>query len=151
MEIPSRLGFHRLVMVAAAHVAGLMGFSGERIDDLELAVGEACINAIEHGNRLREELPVRAVMTASAGALQIEIMDRGTGLGPEGAQPPDIARKIRGEEHAGGLGLFLIGKLVDEYEFASGAGEGSTVRLVIRLGGGGAPGAERADGKSGER
>ena len=51
VRLPSRLGFEKVAMSTASAVAKLMGFREERIDDLKTAVAEACINAIEHGNR----------------------------------------------------------------------------------------------------
>jgi hypothetical protein len=45
-----------------ASVAKLMGFREDRIEDLKTAVAEACINAIEHGNRLNEKLSVGVVL-----------------------------------------------------------------------------------------
>jgi len=49
------MGFEKVAMSTASSVAKLMGFRDERIEDLKTAVAEACINAIEHGNRLNEK------------------------------------------------------------------------------------------------
>ena len=54
VRLPSRLGYEKVAMSTAAAVAKLMGFREDRIEDLKTAVAEACINAIEHGNRLNE-------------------------------------------------------------------------------------------------
>ena len=52
----SRMGYEKVAMSTARPVAKLMGFPEDRIEDLKTAVAEACINAIEHGNRLNEKL-----------------------------------------------------------------------------------------------
>ena len=57
------MGFEKVAMSTAASVAKLMGFREDRIEDLKTAVAEACINAIEHGNRLNEKLSVGVVLT----------------------------------------------------------------------------------------
>ena len=56
VRLPSRLGYEKVAMSTAAAVAKLMGFRDDRVEDLKTAVAEACINAMEHGNRLNEGL-----------------------------------------------------------------------------------------------
>jgi serine/threonine-protein kinase RsbW len=133
VRLPSRLGFEKVAMSTAASVAKLMGFREERIDDLKTAIAEACINAIEHGNRLNEKLSVGVVLSAGADALEIKVMDDGKGMKTQPAKP-DIDKKMHGEEDPRGMGMFLIQALVDEAEWVVGTnGKGSYVRLVIRL------------------
>jgi serine/threonine-protein kinase RsbW len=133
VRLPSRLGFEKVAMSTAASVAKLMGFREERIDDLKTAIAEACINAIEHGNRLNEKLSVGVVLSAGADALEIKVMDDGKGMKSQPTKP-DIDKKMHGEEDPRGMGMFLIQALVDEAEWVVGSnGKGSYVRLVIRL------------------
>jgi serine/threonine-protein kinase RsbW len=133
VRLPSRLGFEKVAMATAASVARLKGFSNERIEDLKTAVGEACINAMEHGNKLNENLSVGIILSSSADELEVKVVDNGSGMSKQPA-PPDIDRKIHGEEDTRGMGMFLIQKLVDEAEWVRDSkGKGSYVRLVIRL------------------
>jgi len=133
VRLPSRLGFEKVAMSTAASVAKLMGFRDERIEDLKTAIAEACINAIEHGNRLNEKLSVGVVLSAGTDALEIKVMDDGKGMKNLPIKP-DIDRKMHGEEDPRGMGMFLIQALVDEAEWVVGTnGKGSYVRLVIRL------------------
>ena len=133
VRLPSRLGFEKVAMSTAAAVAKLMGFPAERIEDLKTAVAEACINAIEHGNRLNEKLSVGVVLRADNDALEVKVIDDGRGITTQPARP-DIDRKMHGEEDARGMGMFLIQALVDEAEWVTGAdGKSSYVRLVIKL------------------
>ncbi len=133
VRLPSRLGFEKVAMSTAASVAKLMGFRPERIEDLKTAIAEACINAIEHGNRLNEKLSVGVVLSAGTDALEVKVMDDGKGMKNQPTKP-DIDRKMHGEEDPRGMGMFLIQALVDEAEWVVGTnGKGSYVRLVIRL------------------
>jgi serine/threonine-protein kinase RsbW len=110
-----------------------MGFREDRVEDLKTAVGEACINAIEHGNRLNEKLSVGVVLSAGSDALEIKVIDDGKGMKSRPVAP-DIDRKMHGEEDPRGMGMFLIQALVDEAEWVVGSeGNSSYVRLVIRL------------------
>jgi serine/threonine-protein kinase RsbW len=133
VRLPSRLGYEKVAMSTAASVAKLMGFREDRIEDLKTAVAEACINAMEHGNRLNEGLSVGVVLSAGEDALEVKVLDDGKGL--KSLPPrPDIDKKIHGEEDPRGMGMFLIQALVDEAEWVAGAnGRSSYVRLVIRL------------------
>jgi serine/threonine-protein kinase RsbW len=134
VRLPTRLGYEKVAMSTAASVAKLMGFPEDRIEDLKTAVAEACINAIEHGNRLNEKLSVGVVLRAEDDALEVKVLDDGTGIKKRPAKP-DIDRKMHGEEDPRGMGMFLIQALVDEAEWVQGSdGKSSYVRLVIKLG-----------------
>jgi len=133
VRLPSRLGYEKVAMSTASAVAKLMGFRADRIEDLKTAVAEACINAIEHGNRLNEKLSVGVVLSAGEDALEVKVIDNGKGMTRQPARP-DIDRKMHGQEDPRGLGMFLIQALVDEAEWVVGsAGKSSYVRLLIRL------------------
>jgi len=133
VRLPSRLGFEKVAMSTAAAVAKLMGFREDRVEDLKTAVAEACINAIEHGNRMNEKLSVGVVLSAGADSLEVKVIDDGKGMRTR-PTTPDIDRKMHGEEDPRGMGMFLIQALVDEAEWVAGSnGRSSYVRLVIRL------------------
>ncbi len=132
VRVPSELGFEKVAMCTAAGMAGLMGFSHDRVEDLKTAVAEACINAMEHGNHLDESLPVEVVMSRTDDELEVRVMDDGGGVS-ESPHAPDIDLKMLGEEDPRGMGMFLIQALVDEAEWHKGPPGKSYVRLVIRL------------------
>ena len=132
LRLPSRLGYEKVAMNTAASVARLMGFTDERIEDLKTAVAEACINAMEHGNKLNESLNVGVILSVDADSLEVKVLDTGTGP-QDKAHTPDIDKKMHGEEDARGMGMFLIQALVDEAEWVSSPPAGSYARMVIRL------------------
>jgi serine/threonine-protein kinase RsbW len=132
LRLPSRLGYEKVAMNTAASVAKLMGFGNERVEDLKTAVAEACINAMEHGNKLDEALIVGVVLSMSPDSLEVKVLD--TGSGPKGTKTaPNIDKKMQGEEDPRGMGMFLIQALVDEAEWVSSPLAGSYARLVIHL------------------
>src|ERR1700728_3421672 len=88
-----RMGFEKVAMSTAASVAKLMGFPEDRVEDLKTAVAEACINAIEHGNRLNEKLSVGVILSAGEDSLEVKVIDDGTGMKKQPAKP-DIDRKM---------------------------------------------------------
>jgi serine/threonine-protein kinase RsbW len=132
LRLPSRLGYEKVAMNTAASVARLMGFGDDRVEDLKTAVAEACINAMEHGNRLDETLTVGVILSMDEDSLEVKVTD--TGEGPQhAAHAPDIDKKMHGEEDARGMGMFLIQALVDEAEWVSSPPAGSYARMVIYL------------------
>jgi len=109
-----------------------MGFADARVEDLKTAVAEACINAIEHGNKLDDSLTVGVILSMDEDSLEVKVTD--TGEGPKGVHAaPDIDKKMHGEEEARGMGMFLIQALVDEAEWVISPPAGSYVRMVIHL------------------
>src|SRR5665213_3266306 len=120
VRLPSRLGFEKVAMGTAESVARLMGFPDARIEDLKTAVAEACINAIEHGNKLNEKLSVGVILSASDDQLEVKVMDNGSGISKQPSKP-DIDRKMHGEEDPRGMGMFLMQSLVDEAEWVKGS------------------------------
>jgi serine/threonine-protein kinase RsbW len=132
LSLPSRLGYEKVAMNTAASVAKLMGFSEDRIEDLKTAVAEACINSMEHGNKLDEALKVGVVLSMKEDSLEVRVRDEGTGVQGE-IRAPHIERKIHGEDSPRGLGMFLIQALVDEAEWVSSAQDGACTRMVIYL------------------
>ena len=97
VRLPTRLGYEKVAMSTAASVAKLMGFPEDRIEGLKTAVAEACINAIEHGNRLNEKLSVGVVLRAENDALEVKVLDDGTGIKKQPAKPEDHATFIFGQ------------------------------------------------------
>jgi len=132
MRIPSDLVFERVVRAAAEEIGKQVGFSEDRVADLTLAVSEAVTNAIEHGNRLRQEIHVGVVFSMEEDQIVIRVIDQG-----EKTQPPEIRRCTISEEsiergELRGLGLYLIHQLVDQVEFSSNE-EGNTFTMWLHI------------------
>ena len=132
LRLPSKLGYEKVAMNTAASVAKLMGFTEERVEDLKTAVAEACINAMEHGNKLDESLSVGVTLSIIADSLEVKVSDNGDGP-QHPTLPPNIDKKMLGEEDPRGMGMFLIQALVDEAEWVSSPPAGSYARMVIHL------------------
>jgi serine/threonine-protein kinase RsbW len=132
LRIPSRLGFEKVAMDTVSSMAKLMGFSQDRIDNLKTAVAEACINAMEHGNKLDSSIPVGVILSMNPGELEIKVLDDGNGMTTPPPNP-DIDRKMSGDQDPRGMGMFLIRALVDEVEWVPNTEGQSFVKLTIHL------------------
>jgi len=112
---------------AASAFASWLGMSSDRVDEVRMAVVEACINAFEHSHAdLRKVDITFKVWGADAPErLEIRVHDSGVGFAPESLEVPRIEQKIRGERKRG-WGLRIIQGLMDEVEIQSGS-HGTTV------------------------
>jgi len=128
--IPSEPGNERDAMRRVAEAAETLGMPPARLERLKTAVAEAIMNAIEHGNKNRPEIPVGVRLLASDGALAVRITDQGGGRPIPKAQTPDLDAKLAGKQTPRGWGLFLIEKMVDEMRVTSN-GDTRTVELIM--------------------
>ncbi len=131
LHIPNIFGQEKVAMDFAASAAKNMGFTGERIEDLKTAVSEACLNAIEHGNKMDAGMKVGIILNVEEMNLQVTVQDKGDKIGP--VETPIIEDKIEGRSDRRGWGIFLIKNLVDEVKFESMPGGGNLVRMIIHL------------------
>ena len=132
LQIPSKLGFEKVAAGCAVSIAKDMNFFPSKIDDLKTAVTEACLNAIEHGNKLNQNVNVVITMTPSEEAMVVEVWDNG-GERYDLSSEPDIKQKINGEHRPRGWGLFLIQNLMDEVEIKYVPKKGNVIRMVMYL------------------
>ncbi len=131
LHIPGQLGYETVAMYAAAAAARMMSFSLDRIDDLKTAVSEACLNAIEHGNEHQKTEKVLVTLTMDESKLQVDVRDKGKKFKSKMVNP-SIEEKLQGKSPPRGWGMFLIKKLVDKVEFASGP-EGNVTRMIVYM------------------
>ena len=133
-SVSSEPGNERLAMETVADSAKGLGFSGENLERLKTAVAEATMNAMEHGNHYRPELPVELQILSTEQDLLVRITDSGSGPPPaKDGDTPDIEAKLEGIQKARGWGLFLIKSMVDEMNVTGDEGH-HTVELVVHLG-----------------
>ena len=108
------------------------GMADEQRFGLELAVDEVCANVILHGYAGREPGPLALTFHADDGLAVVTVADRGTPFSPDAAPHPDLEADWN-ERKIGGLGVYLLKKLVDEYEYRSSAEAGNLLTLRQRL------------------
>ncbi|MFL5803022.1 MAG: SpoIIE family protein phosphatase [Roseiflexaceae bacterium] len=130
-SLPSGPGNERLAMESVAEIARRQNLPERRLERLKTAVAEATMNAMEHGNKYRVDLPVTVEVRASARALAVRISDSG-GSPIRPAVAPDLVAKLAGTQSPRGWGLFLIEKLVDEMRVTS-DDRHHTIELVMYL------------------
>src|SRR3954451_19808149 len=134
LEIPARPEFVALVRLVVSSVASTRRvLAEERIDDVKLAVSEACTNAIEAHGIVQTDAHVVVRLIEGDDRLEVLIDDRGSGFDPAALpdHPPVTDPERLNFER--GLGIPLIRTLVDEVDFAS-SNSGTAVKLTIYCG-----------------
>lgn len=130
LEIPARPEFVSVARIVVGCLASEVGFPEDRIDDLRLAVSEACTNAIEAHDAVATDERVRVSCRVDPQCLEVDIEDRGPGFDPERLDrhpPVTDPDRLRFER---GLGIPLIKSLVDVAEFTS-TESGTNVHMVL--------------------
>ncbi|MFZ1083169.1 MAG: ATP-binding protein [Candidatus Kryptoniota bacterium] len=107
------------------------GFGDREVSEITLAVDEACTNVIKHAYKGNPETEFEIKIIASGIEFEIVVRDWGDSFDPENVPVPDIKEKIK-KHRAGGLGIFLMRKLMDTVEY-HGGNIANEVRLVRYL------------------
>lgn len=129
LEIPALPAFVGVARVVVATVSTTVdGIDDDRLEDLRLAVSEACTNAVEAhlADGVDQRVVLRCVLDGDA--LEVHV---------EGSGPPRPVRTPAEDEHLDegaeqGWSLQLIRALVDEVDYSTTAGAGAAVRLSVR-------------------
>jgi serine phosphatase RsbU (regulator of sigma subunit)/anti-sigma regulatory factor (Ser/Thr protein kinase) len=135
-DLESEAGNERIALTQVAEVVDGLGLSDLRLEALKTAVAETTMNAIEHGNKNRREVPVHVLVTADHDEVKVAITDQG-GLVEEDAPTPatpDLDAKLSGLQSPRGWGLFLIANMVDDMTVST-DGCDHTVLLTMKLAG----------------
>jgi anti-sigma regulatory factor (Ser/Thr protein kinase) len=130
--VPSAPGNERLAMDRVAQAIGGIDLPELRLEQLKTAVAEATMNAMEHGNKYRAEMPVHLEVCHTVDDLIVRISDKGEPFTPDPADSPDLEAKLAGMQTPRGWGLFLIEHMVDEMNVTNDE-SGHTIELVVHL------------------
>lgn len=128
LVIPSEVRLVDLVHEVSQKLAELAGFSPDDALNVGLAVREAVINAILHGNKndpsrnvdIRLDLP-------ESGGIQVKIRDQGDGFNPEATPDPTDDEHVL---NASGRGILMIRAFVDNVTFRFEEGRGTEITMV---------------------
>jgi len=117
----------------ATALAEFMEMSSDKIDEVRMAVVEACINSFEHSQAddRKVEIQFAVLGNEEPERLQITIRDSGVGFTPENLVKPTIEDKLKAASKRG-WGLTIIKGLMDEVDIHSGPGGTTVVMSKLR-------------------
>jgi len=99
---------------AAAELAAKSGFDEDECGRIAMAVREAAVNAVLHGNRYDPAKRMTVSFEATAHALTVAVRDEGPGLDPSNVPDPLAPENLLKQS---GRGIFLIRAFMDEIYF----------------------------------
>jgi serine/threonine-protein kinase RsbW len=138
IQAPGKSRAVRHIRALVADLARKVGFPAEEVDKIQMAVGEACDNVIEHAYAPDKHWcslgrpDICMEIRTEKGRLVIEIHDHGERFDFANYQPADIEELIR-EMKPGGYGISIMRKFMDEVQYSSSEQTGNTLRLVKYL------------------
>ena len=115
-------------------IAEQAGFSGKEVYSLQLAADEACSNVIEHAYEGISGGEVEISCDVQADQITIVIHDNGKQFDMTQVRRPNLGKEL-GEREVGGLGVYLINKLMDEVRFVSSKETGNYLTMIKRKSG----------------
>jgi serine/threonine-protein kinase RsbW len=130
MTLTSRVDLANLVHAASDEICRLAGIDEDSMLNLGLALREATVNAMKHGNKLVSERPVTIIFDLKGNRLEIAIHDQGEGFDFKRDVDPRLPENI---EKTNGRGMFLIRNFVDDVRYTHTPGGGTTVHLVKKI------------------
>jgi serine/threonine-protein kinase RsbW len=117
----------------ATALAEFMEMSSDKIDEVRMAVVEACINSFEHSKADDRKVEIRFAVLGNDDPerLQITIRDSGVGFAPDTLERPKIEEKLKAASKRG-WGLTIIKGLMDEVDIHSGPNGTTVVMSKLR-------------------
>ncbi|MCS6817830.1 MAG: ATP-binding protein [Blastocatellia bacterium] len=130
LSIASGFEFVELVERVTATLARLAGFDEETAMWISMAVREAVINAIKHGNKEDRQKRVEIQYAFNHEGLSIRVLDQGSGFDlsqvPNPLDPENLLKPT-------GRGIFYMKAFMDEVDIWSSPGRGTVVRLRKKM------------------
>jgi len=114
--IPSRLELTPDLISSLVEKLYRLPLDEYMVFNIKLALQEAVINAVEHGNKLRDDLSVQVDIEADGKQLVIRVTDQGQGFDYQKIPDPTLPENI---EKLRGRGLFLIRHAMDKIDFSN--------------------------------
>jgi serine/threonine-protein kinase RsbW len=106
-----------------------LGLDSEITSKIVLAVDEACTNIIKHAYRYSPNGKITLKLKTDKKKFSVTIIDEGGHFDPQQIPDPNL-EQMQHEKRGGGLGMFLMKKLMDEVEYSNLTGNRNKVVLV---------------------
>jgi len=126
LSIDSKLELVEMVELVARSVTAKMGFDEDDSTWIELAIREAVVNGIIHGNHYSHDKRIDVQFLIEREAMTIYVRDYGQGFDPTCLADPLAAENLLKPSNRG---IFLIRALMDEVQYSAHPEGGCVVRM----------------------
>jgi len=115
-------------------IARKNGFSDKEVYNIQLATDEAASNVIEHAYEGVDDGTLEISCGCKNDTITITLVDHGESFDPSDVPTPDLKADLS-DRKIGGLGIFLMRKLMDEFHYNAEPGKNrNTLTLIKRKG-----------------
>ena len=111
------------------NIARENGFGDKDIYNIQLATDEAASNIIEHAYENISDGMLELSCGVQSDTIKIILIDHGEPFDPSEIPLPDLKADLS-DRKIGGLGIFLMRKLMDEVHYESKADKSNTLTLI---------------------
>lgn len=125
MEIVANPEYISIIRLTLSGIANSIGFCIEDIEDMKVAVSEACTNVIRHS----DDDKICIIFEKAENGLTTIIEDNGKGYNLDSIKKPDL---LNPKEN--GLGIFIIKTLMDDVYIESKENKGTFIKMTKYMG-----------------
>ena len=130
---PARFEFLDEIRDLVAEVAREGGFSEKEVYSLQLAADEAASNIIEHAYAGISNASLDVTCDINNDILTITMRDNGKPFDPSKVKQPNLKADLS-ERQIGGLGMYLMRKLMDDVRYEANSRTGNLLTMIKRKG-----------------
>ncbi len=124
LDIPPRSAYVGVVRLVVSSLARTAGLEETAVDDLKIAVSEACANAVLSNEEAGNLAPVSIEWHEDAEGVEVSVGDRGQVYQVGQTEEPFTDRLS--------MSVALLGSLVDDFSFEPRPDGGMLTRLIVR-------------------
>lgn len=128
ISVPSHPKYLCMIRDVTVRMGELNGIDGSAIDYIKLAVDEACSNVIKHAYKRDTDKKIVIKYKITERAFEIIIEDSGIK-----AKPGSLKGRDLDDIRPGGLGIHLIKRAFDVFEFDEKRKKGNRLKLIKYL------------------
>ena len=132
LRIPAVIENVPLAIEYVTQCAESAGFDARALYQIQLAVDEACANVVDHAYQGMEPGEFEISCSFGQASLTIDVRDWGRGFEPNDVEQPDVEAPLE-ERTLGGLGLYIVNKVMDHVEFTFDPKVGNRLRMAKRI------------------
>jgi serine/threonine-protein kinase RsbW len=129
---PARFDQLDVIREFVKHAATDAGMDESGLHAVEMAVDEACSNIIEHAYNGMKAEDIECTCDHNGQTLTIILRDHGRPFRVKAVADPDLSTVLE-DRRVGGLGVYLIRKLMDEVRYERLGDMGNILTLVRKI------------------